>query len=111
MPRLVIWTDVTSENWGENGTISCFHLSFHPSFHPLQVDMCPQIREITCNSEEAGDKCGDGKRAVATPLFRGKNRPKCRAGSVRVPPHSRVATARSPVPIDPCSVNAPVLLR
>ncbi len=69
MPRLVIWTDVTGENWGENGTISCFHLSFHPRFHPLRVDKCPQIREITCNSEEAGNKCGDWGTGGGDPTF------------------------------------------
>jgi hypothetical protein len=85
-----------SENWGENRMISCFHRSFHPCFHPLHVDKCPQIREKACGRRLAGNKRGDGERAVATPLFHGEKRSKCRAGSVEVSPPVRVATARSP---------------
>ena len=73
----VIWTEFQ----GENRPIWCFHLLFHPSFHLAATAKYPQSSQLACVSAVLGDGRGDGKRAVATPLFDGK----CRPGALRVP--------------------------
>jgi len=73
----VIWTEFQ----GENRPIWCFHLLFHPSFHLAATAKYPQSNQLACDSAAFGDGRGDGKWAVATPLFDGKRRP----GALRVP--------------------------
>ena len=77
MLLLVIWTEFQ----GENRPIWCFHLLFHPSFHLAATAKYPQQQQLASGSAALGDGRGDGKWAVATPLFDGK----CRPGALRVP--------------------------
>ena len=73
----VTWTEFQ----GENRPIWCFHLLFHPSFHLATTAKVPQSRQLASICAVLGDGRGDGKRAVATPLFDGN----CRPGALRVP--------------------------
>ena len=73
----VIWTEFQ----GENRPIWCFHLLFHPSFHPSATAKFLQNSRLARISAVLGDGPGDGKWAVATPLFDGN----CRPGVLRVP--------------------------
>ena len=77
MLHSVIWTEFQ----GENRLTWCFHLLFHPSFHLAAPAKVPQNSQLACGSVAFGDGRGDGKRAVATPLFDGN----CRPGALQVP--------------------------
>jgi len=67
---------------------------FHPSFHLVATAKLPQSSQLTRRGASLGDESGDGKRAVATPLFGSKRRPPVPFGFRAASPCSRVATAR-----------------
>src|SRR4030095_13729552 len=60
---------------GDNRSVGWFQGFFQSAFHPGWTAKFPQNRQIACGSAVVGDECGDGERAVATPLFDGKRRP------------------------------------
>ena len=71
------WTECR----GDNRSVGWFQGLFQLAFHPAWTAKFPQDRQIARRSAAFGDGRGDGKRAVATPLFDGK----CRPGALRVP--------------------------
>jgi hypothetical protein len=73
----VSWTECR----GDNRSVGWFQGFFQSAFHPGWTPKLPQNRQIACGSAAFGDGRGDGKRAVATPLFDGN----CRPGALRVP--------------------------
>ena len=76
-----------------------FTLDFTAVFTLGRASKTRTFHMLACGSAALGDESGDGERAVATPLFHGKNRSQCRSGSARL----RLAPG-SPPPF-PCPLH------
>ena len=78
----VIWTEVRVKT----GRYRVFTLCFTSVVSPWQrLPSNPRITvRLACGSAALGDGRGDGKRAVATPLFDGQSRSQCPSGSARL---------------------------